>query len=134
MTQIANPQWITNDQALADICSELADQEIAIDTEFTRRTTYYAQLALIQIAAGERRILLDPLCIEDWTPMRALLSNSKDKIFHAALEDIEVFRSDVGAIPAILFDTQIAAAFCGLGDNLSSVSYTHLTLPTILLV
>ena len=67
MTQIANPQWITNDQALADICSELADQEIAIDTEFTRRTTYYAQLALIQIAAGERRILIDPLCIEDWT-------------------------------------------------------------------
>lgn len=126
MIQLANPQWITEDQALADICSELSDQEIAIDTEFTRRTTYYSQLALIQIAAGEKRILIDPLCIEDWAPMRELLTNSKDKIFHAALEDIEVFRSDVGAIPAVLFDTQIAAAFCGLGDSLSYAALVEL--------
>jgi|TARA_B110000483_G_scaffold216665_1_gene268414 ribonuclease D len=111
--------WVTNDGQLAELCNELSDSALAIDTEFTRRTTFYAQLALIQIAAGDRRILIDPLCIDDWLPMQNLLANSHNKIFHAALEDLEVFRTDVGVIPEPLFDTQIGAAFCGLGDSLS---------------
>lgn len=126
MQHAYNPQWITDDQALAGLCHELENKEIAIDTEFTRRTTYYAQLALIQIAAGDKRILIDPLRIDDWAPMQALLANNKDKIFHAALEDIEVFRCDVGAVPEVLFDTQVAAAFCGLGDSLSYAALVEL--------
>jgi ribonuclease D len=99
---------------------------LAIDTEFTRRTTYYAQLALIQIAAGDRRVLIDPLKIDDWLPLRELFANSNANIFHAALEDLEVFRTDVGALPEPLFDTQIAAAFCGLGDSLSYAALVEL--------
>lgn len=118
--------WITNNDQLAGLCDELTDSALAIDTEFTRRTTYYAQLALIQIAAGDRRILIDPLGIDDWLPMQNLLANSHNKIFHAALEDLEVFRTDVGALPAPLFDTQIAAAFCGLGDSLSYAALVEL--------
>lgn len=120
------PLWITNNDQLAGLCNELTDSALAIDTEFTRRTTYYAQLALIQIAAGDRRILIDPLGIDDWLPFQSLLANSHIKIFHAALEDLEVFRTDVGELPEPLFDTQIAAAFCGLGDSLSYAALVEL--------
>lgn len=99
---------------------------MAIDTEFTRRTTYYAKLALIQIAAGDRRVLIDPLKIEDWQPLRDLFASAQANIFHACLEDLEVFRTDMGSLPEPLFDTQIAAAFCGLGDSLSYAALVEL--------
>ncbi len=118
--------WITNNDQLAELSLDLVDSPLAIDTEFTRRTTYYAQLALIQIAAGQKRILVDPLGIDDWLPFQNLLANSHRKIFHAALEDLEVFRTDVGVLPEPLFDTQIAAAFCGLGDSLSYAALVEL--------
>lgn len=117
--KIINHLWVTNNQELEELCADLQGAVLAVDTEFTRRTTYYAQLALIQIAAGDRRILIDPLPIDNWQPFRALLASPQTKVFHAALEDLEVFRTEVEALPEPLFDTQIAAAFCGLGDSLS---------------
>ena len=120
------PFWVTSNQGLADMCAELQNSALAIDTEFTRRTTYYAKLALIQIAADDKRILIDPLGIDDWEAMRSLFSSTHNKIFHAALEDLEVFRTDIGLLPSPLFDTQIAAAFCGLGDSLSYAALVEL--------
>lgn len=121
-----NNLWVTSDQELEELSAELAGSVLAVDTEFTRRTTYYAKLALIQIASGERRVLIDPLKISDWQPLRNLFSSAEANVFHAALEDLEVFRRDVGALPEPLFDTQIAAAFCGLGDSLSYAALVEL--------
>ncbi len=124
--KIINHLWVTNNHELEDLCAELQGAVLAVDTEFTRRTTYYAQLALIQIAAGERRVLIDPLPIDNWQAFRDLLSSPQVKVFHAALEDLEVFRTEVEALPEPLFDTQIAAAFCGLGDSLSYAALVEL--------
>jgi ribonuclease D len=44
-------------------------------------------------------------------------------VFHAARQDIEIFTRMTGQIPAPVFDTQIAAMACGLGD---SISYENL--------
>ena len=124
--QAINNLWVTSDQELLSLGEELADSTLAIDTEFTRRTTYYAKLALVQIAAGDRRVLIDPLKIEDWQPLIELFASAQTNIFHACLEDLEVFRTDLGALPEPLFDTQIAAAFCGLGDSLSYAALVEL--------
>ena len=40
-------------------------------------------------------------------------------MFHAARQDIEIFFNLSGAVPAPLFDTQIAAMVCGFGDAAS---------------
>lgn len=101
------------------MASDLQGKRVALDTEFTRRSTYYAQLALVQLRAGEQRFLVDPLPIEDWTPLAELFSDSTEKLLHAPLEDFEVFRSAPGVLPSPMYDTQLAAAFVGLGDSLS---------------
>ena len=124
--QVINNLWVTSDQELQDLSQELSGSTLAIDTEFTRRNTYYAKLALIQIAAGDRRVLIDPLKIEDWQPLRDLFASAQTNIFHACLEDLEVFRTDMGSLPEPLFDTQVAAAFCGLGDSLSYAALVEL--------
>ena len=124
--RVINIDWVTSDQELQNLSDQLSGSALAIDTEFTRRTTYYAKLALIQVATGDQRVLIDPLKIDDWQPLRDLFKTAEINIFHAALEDLEVFRTDVGALPEPLFDTQIAAAFCGLGDSLSYAALVEL--------
>ena len=39
------------------------------------------------------------------------------QVFHAARQDIEIFFTDAGVIPAPLFDTQVAAMVCGFSDQ-----------------
>ena len=99
--------------------SECSTTRLAMDTEFTRRSTYYAQLALLQIRARDQRFLVDPLGISQWQPLVDTFGSGEEKILHAPLEDLEVFRRAVGALPAPMIDTQVAAAFAGRGDSLS---------------
>jgi len=85
----------------------------ALDTELHRERTYYPALALIQIAGGERLVLIDPLAV-DVTPLAALLDNDATAIIHAARQDLEVLEHSVGLAPRRVFDTQLAAGFLGL--------------------
>ncbi|KGI77559.1 ribonuclease D [Oleiagrimonas soli] len=115
----ADADWIDNreqlDAWLADI-----DGLLAVDTEFMRRNTYYAQLALIQFGHGERRALVDPLAlsIDD-----ALANMDRARaplwVMHSPSEDLDVMAPLLPGGPAHLFDTQLAAAFCGLGLGMS---------------
>ncbi|RMF38627.1 MAG: ribonuclease D [Alphaproteobacteria bacterium] len=115
---------ITTQDELARFCSECASQPwITVDTEFLRERTYYAQLCLVQIAMpGEddaSAAIIDPLAGElDLEPLLALMRNpGVTKVFHAARQDLEIFYQLDGHLPAPVFDTQIAAMVCGLGDQ-----------------
>jgi ribonuclease D len=115
--EIATPFWVANqaqcDQALAELAS--ADV-IALDTEFVRRKTYFAELGLIQIASRKRVYLFDPTSNFDDKGLGALLSDpGKLKVLHSVGEDLEVLRDRFGTPPGPIFDTQVAAAFAGLG-------------------
>ena len=95
---------------------------VALDTEFIRTDTFYPRLALIQLSDGERTWLIDPLAFssEELAPLRALLKDSQVvKVLHSCSEDLEVLRHALGVLPEPLFDTQVAAAFVGLGFSLS---------------
>ncbi len=116
---ITDFNWVRSDAALADMAAGLAGQRLALDTEFTRRSTYYAQLALVQVRAGDHRFLVDPLQVTNWSPMMSLFEDSSAKLLHAPLEDFEVFRTYLNTLPQPFVDTQLAAAFAGLGDSLS---------------
>lgn len=91
---------------------------LALDTEFVRETTFYPIAGLVQIGDGQRQYLLDPLTIDDWSPLRVLIADAKPKVLHAPSEDLELFQQLLGAMPAPLFDTQVGAALAGWGFGL----------------
>lgn len=116
---------ITDSQTLLEACERLSEGDfIALDTEFHRESTYWPQLCLIQAANETFDILVDPLADIDLTPLLTLIADpGRTKVFHAARQDLEIFVRIMGAVPTPVFDTQIAAMACGLGD---SISYENL--------
>lgn len=91
---------------------------LALDTEFVRETTFHPIAGLVQIGDGRRQFLLDPLAIDDWSPLQGLIADARPKILHAPSEDLELFHRLIGAAPAPLFDTQVGAALAGWGFGL----------------
>ena len=107
---------ISDSSSLVSFCNNLAGVPyVAIDTEFVRERTYYAQLALIQIAHGEHAAAIDPLAPGlDLTPLKELMQDTGDlKVFHAGTEDLELLLQTFEQLPTPIYDTQIAAALCG---------------------
>ena len=93
---------------------------IAVDTEFLRERTYYPKLCLVQVAAGDEVVAVDPIAIPDLSPLAALLEDpSVTKVFHACTQDVEVILDGMGCACAPIFDTQLAAAFLGMRQQVS---------------
>lgn len=91
--------------------------QLGVDTEFMREKTYFAQLCLIQISTRESIYCVDPLVDASQSLFwKQLLSSSW--ILHSARQDIEVVYQTAGAMPAEIFDTQIAAGLLGMPAQL----------------
>ena len=58
--------------------------------------------------------MLVPLAV-DITAMLRLFESDVLAVFHAAQQDLDVLTHAVGAVPAKMFDTQLAAGFVGYG-------------------
>ena len=115
--------WIDTDAGVADLVTSLrAEPLYGIDTEFHRERTYWPQLALVQIGWAGGIALVDPTAV-DIGPLRELLTGPGVCIMHAADQDLEVLELACGALPATLFDTQVAAGFLGFSSpSLSSLT------------
>ncbi|WJW75411.1 ribonuclease D [Thiohalobacter sp. IOR34] len=120
MSHAGDFEFIDSHAALADFCRQLAGAEwIALDTEFLRERTFYPQLCLLQVATPGAIACIDPLAIDDLEPLHALLYDPAiTKVLHAARQDMEIFYHLRGAVPAPLFDTQIAAPLLGHADQI----------------
>lgn len=114
-----NFQFITELSQLQSLCKHLLHYDIiTIDTEFMRNKTYYPKLSLIQLATKDFAAVIDVLAIEDISLIKEiLLCPTILKVFHAARQDLEVLWHHLKIIPQNIFDTQIAAAFIGLGSQ-----------------
>ncbi|WP_109514330.1 ribonuclease D [Pseudomonas ovata] len=112
--------WIRDDDSLARHCTQWQTLPfIALDTEFMRVDTFYPIAGLLQISAGNIAWLIDPLSIDDWRPLAALLENPDViKVLHACSEDLEVLLRLTGSLPLPLFDTQLAAAYLNIGFSM----------------
>lgn len=119
MTSDQDIEYIDQHEALVSLCSALSDEQwICLDTEFIREKTYYPQLCLIQVGIPGRIACIDPLAIEDLSPLRAILADPAiTKVFHAASQDMEILFYRLGLTPKPVFDTQIAASLMGMGDQ-----------------
>ena len=113
---------ISESSALADFCARQADSEfITVDTEFIRERTYWPQLCLVQVGGPEELAAVDALAPDlDLAPLKALLLDPGAlKVFHSARQDLEIFYHLWGALPAPIFDTQVAAMVCGFGESVA---------------
>lgn len=116
-----NPQYlyVRTDAELTPHLQRWQTREwLAMDTEFLREDTYFPKLALVQVCDGGV-----PVCIDVQTvgpaPLIELLRDPKIlKVFHSASQDLEILTMLAGVCPAPLFDTQIAAAMLGEGEQM----------------
>lgn len=117
--------YVDTQEQLEEVCDHLSGSEsIAVDTEFMREKSYFAQLCLIQVANNSIIACIDPLALSDLGPFLDILYDPKIlKIMHAARQDLEIFYDLRGEIPSPLFDTQLAATLLAFGDQ---VSYANL--------
>ncbi|MDE2116006.1 MAG: ribonuclease D [Hyphomicrobiales bacterium] len=119
-------QLINATHDLSQLCLRLANEPfITVDTEFHRETTFWPKVCLIQIASPSEAYAVDTLAGGlDLAPFFDLMRNkSVVKVFHAARQDLEIIWNLAKIIPEPLFDTQVAAAVCGYGEQ---VSYSEL--------
>lgn len=101
---------------------------VAVDLESNGFHRYPEHICLVQIAVDESVYIVDPLAIDDMTPLgRLLADNGVEKVMHSADYDIRSLDRDWGFHPAPLFDTSIAAAFLGSSKlGLDAVLKEHL--------
>lgn len=120
-TTIIMFDYIDNTEKLTALLARLDKAEwITLDTEFIREKTYYPRLCLIQIASEDTLACIDPLAISDLKPFLDWLKQPhRLKVLHAAWQDMEIFHHlGNGTVPTPLFDTQVAAAVLGMGDQM----------------
>ena len=120
---MGNYRYIDSDAGLrASVVALSGEPRFALDTEFHRERSYWPEAALIQIAWPGDLVLIDPLAV-DVRPLSEVLSGGGLMVAHAASQDLEVLEHCCGAVPARIFDTQIAAGFLGRGTPALSSLY-----------
>ncbi|MDI9313291.1 MAG: ribonuclease D [Hydrotalea sp.] len=120
-----NYELISNPAALVAFLQKLSsDDIIAIDTEFMREKTFFAELCLVQIGGKGGVAVIDTLApgLIGAGKMDALWDFLNDparvKVLHAGSQDIEIIYHLTKKIFPNIIDTQLASAVLGLGDNL----------------
>ena len=114
--------WIDRADALAAAVGrwQAASADVALDTEFVFERTYRPRLGIVQIAVAGEIALVDAVRIPDLSALGPLLANpGRRKLLHSGSGDVPILRRAGGAELRGLLDTQIAAAFAGLGGLLS---------------
>ena len=95
-------EHIDDHDQLVDFCSAAQDEPfLGFDTEFVSEDTYRPQLCLVQVTAGERLAVIDPLSIDDVTPFWELLaSKGHQTIVHAGREEFRFCLQATGRRPS----------------------------------
>jgi len=107
---------ISTPEALAEYCGRLAQfPEVALDTEFVGEQRFEPQLCLVQVAAGSELVLIDALAVPElglfW---QTLVAPGHEVIVHAGRGELAFCYRSTGALPAQVFDVQIAAGMVGI--------------------
>ncbi len=118
-------QYIADPAGLQTLCRQLREKErFALDTEFVGEDSFVPRLELIQVAADGLCAAIDFPAIGSLDHFADLLHNPRiEKVVHAGRQDLELFYTHTGQVPAPIFDTQMAAAMVGYGTQ---VAYANL--------
>lgn len=87
---------------------------LSLDTEFVWKATYRPQLGIVQLGTRTACWAVDCRTAIDTTALKAVIEDEDvTKILHDARQDLMHLYHWTGAVPANVFDTQLAAAFAG---------------------
>jgi ribonuclease D len=111
--------YIDTPSQLQKACAEMENCKVlCLDMEFHRESTYYAEFALLQIYGHQQCWIIDPIKLDDLSSLWDVICRSDIlKVFHAGRQDVEIFVKETGRMPLPLFDTQVAAALLGYGQQ-----------------
>lgn len=112
---LPDPILITRREQLLSLADRLIRLPIvAVDTESNSLYAYHERVCLVQFTADGEDYLVDPLALDDLSPLAALFGEgSIEKVFHAAEYDIICLKRDFGYEFNNLFDTMVAARILG---------------------
>ena len=109
------PIWVDQQKTFEYMVADLSAQtRIAVDTESNSLHAYRERVCLIQFSTIKHDYVVDPLVLQDLSPLGPVFSNPQiEKIFHAAEYDIICLKRDYGFSFSNLFDTMQAARILG---------------------
>lgn len=90
-------------------------QRMAVDLEADSLYHYFDKVCLVQITARGQDFIIDPLILDDLSPLAPLFADPAiEKIFHAADNDVALLHRSFGFETHHVFDTMVAAQIIGL--------------------
>jgi ribonuclease D len=110
---------ITTTAQLRSLCDRVrAAERVGVDTEFHNERSYTARLMVVQLALEDGCAIVDPLALDDLTPLAQALCETT-VVGHALTSDLKIFADKWDLVPPEVFDCQVAAAFLGYGMAIS---------------
>jgi len=115
---VSDVTLITQPDELLRAVTSLEQVEIlAVDTESNSLHAYRERVCLIQFSTCAADYLVDPLALDDLSPLGPLFGNPQiEKVFHAAEYDLLCLQRDFGFEAVNIFDTMIAARILGRAE------------------
>lgn len=100
---------------LKEFVQRVSQQKIiAVDLEADSMFHYQEKVCLLQMAANGENVVIDPLEIEDLSPLAPLFKDDTVcKVFHGSDYDVRSLYRDFSIEINNLFDTQLASMFLG---------------------
>jgi len=122
---------VQNSAGLLDMKKNIQQNDfVSFDLEANGLHRYPERVCLLQFATCQNIYLVDPVVIDDMSPLKEIFMNSSiEKIIHASGYDIRSLDRDWGFKIKNIFDTSIAASFTGSNRlGLNSILNEHLIL------
>jgi ribonuclease D len=88
------------------------DRRCAVDTEADSLHSFREKLCLIQFSCVGEHVIIDPLKIDDLSPLLDFLRGA-EVWMHGADFDMSLFKRTFDFVPPRVLDTQVAARLCG---------------------
>jgi len=125
---MAPDRLVTDTASVETLAQTLRDAGLfAIDLEFVSEARYVPELCLVQVAWGDPEspqvAAIDPLGADPRPVVELVGDSGVDAVFHAAQADLALLAQRFDVAAQSVYDSQIAAAFLGLGDQ---VGYANL--------
>lgn len=127
MVDVPDTQYISNPGGLEQLCHRLRGHErLAVDTEFVGEDRFFPRLELIQVATIDLCAVIDVPAVGTVDRFLELLGDPGiEKVVHAGRQDLDIFYTYTGQVPAPVFDTQVAAAMVGYGTQVAYAQLVH---------
>lgn len=114
MNAMSEFQYIDEKASLQEMLAFLEKcPRFSVDLESDSFHHYAERIALLQVAAGGRVFIIDPLRVDVTTLAHLFTDTSKEKVFHDADYDGRMILTSLGVRPLPVFDTMIAARVLG---------------------